>query len=97
VPLCRNTNFINSQFVPTADVAKAIYKAVGLGLTPHLLDEYPIIEATDAGDHWSMWQRNDKPPPKAGPNEVIVTAGGGQLYMDIDKCSGAISHARGNR
>ncbi|HJW39802.1 MAG TPA: hypothetical protein VJ476_01090 [Rhizomicrobium sp.] len=96
-PLCRHTNFINAQFVPTADIAKKIYKAVGEGLDPNLLKEYPIIEATDAGDHWSMWQMNNKPPPKAGPNEVIVTAGGRQLHMDINKCSGAISNAADNR
>ena len=95
--LCRNTDFINAQFVPTADVAKKIYIAVGQGLYPNLLKEYPIVGAEDEGDHWALWQSNDDPMPKAGPNEVIVRAGGGQLFMNIDKCSGAVSNAHFNR
>ena len=97
VPLCRGTDYINAQFVPTADIAKAIYKAIGRGLSPNFLKRYPIVVVEDGGDHWSVSQTDNRPPPKAGPNEVIVTAGGGELHMDIDKCSGAVSNAAFNR
>ena len=95
--LCRNTDFINARFVPTADIAKKIYIAVGEGINANFLKKYPIVGAEDEGDHWSLWQSNDDPMPKAGPNEVIVSAGGGQLLMNIDKCSGAVSDAHFNR
>ena len=95
--LCRDTEYINSQFAPTAKTAKEIYIAVGRGLYRNFLKRYPIVIVEDAGDHWSVSQTGNKPLPKAGPNEVIVMAGGGQLYMDIDKCSGAVSNAAFNR
>jgi len=96
-PLCRNTSYINRQFVPTADVAKDIYTAVGRGIYRDFLKRYPIVVAEDEGDHWSVSQTDDRPPPKPGPNEVVVIRGGGQFHMDIDKCSGAVSNAVFNR
>ena len=95
--LCHNTNFINTQLVPTAAVAKDIYVAILRHLRPDLLKQYPIAVANDEGDHWSLGQTNNDPPPIPGPDEVIVSAGGGQLLLDIDKCTGAISGAGFNR
>jgi hypothetical protein len=96
-PLCRDTNFINRQFVPTAEIAQAIYRAIGHGLARDFLKRYPIVVADDKGDHWSMSQTNSEPPPKVGVGTVVVSAGGGQLSMDIDKCSGAVTNASFNR
>jgi len=92
-PRCRSDGYISDRLVPTPEVAKAIYKAVALGLSPSVFKEYPIIVVEDEGDHWVVSQTNNEPPPVAKPNEVIVTTGGGQLGMYIDKCSGAVSHA----
>lgn len=94
---CRNSGYISSQLVPNAHVAESIYRAVARNLYPRVFQKYPIVVVTDEGDHWSIYQTNDAPPPKAPPGTVIVTAGGGQLDMDIDKCTGAISHAVFNR
>jgi hypothetical protein len=51
------------------------------------------VVVEDKGDHWEVSQVNNRPPPKLGPNEVLVSTGGGELNMDINKCTGAISHA----
>ena len=96
-PRCPNDGYISDRLVPTADIAKEIYIAVVRGLSPGLLKRFPIVTAEDEGDHWAMSQTDNAPVPKPSPNTVIVTAGGGQLNMDIDKCTGAISHAAGVR
>ena len=100
-PPCPNDGYISARLVPTARVAKEIYRAVALGLSPNNFDKFPIVTAKDEGDHWAMSQTDNAPPPRPNqnPNQeiVIITAGGGQLNMDIDKCTGAISHAAGVR
>jgi hypothetical protein len=88
----RYSGFIAGPFVPTADVAKAIYAVVADGISPSILQRYPIIVVEDENDHWSVSQRelgSDRPG--------MVRFGGGQLYMNIDKCTGAISKAAYNR
>ena len=77
--------------------AKQIYAAVGRARFPSLFKQYPIVVARDGGDHWELSQESGKPPPKAKRAEIIVSAGGGQLRMNIDKCTGAISYAALNR
>jgi hypothetical protein len=94
---CPNGGYISSQLVPNAHVAESIYRAVARNLDPQVFQKYPIVVVTDAGDHWSVYQTNNAPPPKAPRSTVMVTAGGGQLDMEIDKCTGAISHAAFNR
>ncbi|HKQ45162.1 MAG TPA: hypothetical protein VJS47_07195 [Rhizomicrobium sp.] len=89
---------LGSQYVvPNAQVAETIYRAIASALVPSNLKKFPIIVAEDQGDHWKVSQTDNAPPPKPEPNTVIVTAGGGQLYMTIDKCSGAVSDAALNR
>jgi hypothetical protein len=90
---CPNDGYIASQMVPDKKVAAAIYKVVGQTLVPHNFKEFPIVVVEDKGDHWEVSQVNNRPPPKLGPNEVLVSTGGGELNMDINKCTGAISHA----
>jgi hypothetical protein len=84
-------------WVPSKEVAKAIYLAVGRAQNTPWFKNYPVVVVEDAGDHWSVSQASGKPLPKLKPGEVIVSAGGGQLSMDIDKCTGAISHDAMNR
>jgi hypothetical protein len=96
-PMCPNEGYISDRLVPTAPVAIEIYKAVARAVSPNILKRYPIVTVADEGDHWHVSQTNNNPLPKPTPNTVIVTAGGGQLNMDIDKCTGAISHAALNR
>jgi hypothetical protein len=92
-PPCPNGGYIASQMVPTKEVAEAIYRTVGSKIAPSNFKKFPVVVVIDGGDHWEVSQTNNDPPPKLGPNEVLVSAGGGQLNMDINKCSGAISRA----
>jgi len=87
-----------TPWVADKEAAKAIYLAVAHSrpLFKRLLKQYPVVVVEDEGATWGVSQANND-PPKPGPNEVIVTAGGGQLYMQIDKCSGAIRNAAYNR
>jgi hypothetical protein len=79
--------------VSNKQVAETIYRAVGASLVPGMFKKFPIVVVVDEGDHWALSQMNNEPPPKPAPGIVITTTGGGQLNMDIDKCTGAISHA----
>jgi hypothetical protein len=87
------SGFGSQYLVPNASAAKAIYRAVVSAVAPGNLKKFPIIVVEDKGDHWEVGQEDGLPPPKPEPNEVIVSAGGGQFYMSIDKCTGAITHA----
>jgi len=93
----KQPGFIGGPFVPTARAARLIYLAVADEIAPGLLKQYPIVIAQDRGDHWDVSQTRHEPPYRPRPGEVVVSAGGGQLYMQIDKCSGAISGAAFNR
>jgi hypothetical protein len=92
-PPCPNGGYIPDMMVPSKHVAEEIYCAVGRALVPQNFKRYPNVEIEDEGDHWSVSQTDGLPLPKAPPGAVTVSAGGGQLNMDIDKCTGAISHA----
>ena len=100
---CPGSGLGSEYLVPNATAAKAIYRAVASAVVPEKLVKFPIIIAEDKGDHWEMGQEDDAPPPKPdatpkpGFEVVIMSVGGGQLYMDIDKCTGAISGAALNR
>jgi hypothetical protein len=94
---CPNDGYISSRLVPNARVAESIYRTVASVLSPRAFKKYPVIVVTDEGDHWGVSQANNEPPPQSTPGAIVVTSGGGQLYMDIDKCTGAISHAAFNR
>ena len=98
-PPCPGRGIGSQYLVPNATAAKAIYRAVAGAVVPRNLEKFPIIIAEDKGDHWEMGQANNTPPPNPDPGAeaVIVSAGGGNLYMDIDKCTGAISGAALNR
>jgi len=95
---CRKVaGFIEGPFVPNESVARSIFASIIKTRWPALLERYPVITVIDGGDHWAVSQKGREHPQKARPGEVIVSAGGGQLHLDIDKCSGAISNAAFNR
>ena len=96
-PPCPNDGYIPYQMVPNKQVAEAIYRAVGEAMFPGLFKKYPIVIVEDRGHHWYVSQADDRPPPEPSPGTVIVSAGGGQLYMEIDKCTAAISDAALNK
>jgi len=89
--------FIAGRFVPTARAARRIYRAVAREIAPELLAAYPIVTVKDEGDHWFVSQTRRSRPNPLPPNTISVDAGGGQLYLQIDKCSGAISMAAFNK
>jgi hypothetical protein len=90
---CPGSGLGSGYLVPSVVAAKAIYRAVASAVVPRNLNKFPIIVAEDKGDHWEMGQTDGAPPPKPEPNTVLITTGGGQFSMDIDKCTGAISNA----
>jgi hypothetical protein len=93
-PRCLHTNgLVDGPFVPTAVTAAAIYRAVRMTVGDGLRPEFPEVEVTDAGGHWEVMEAR-KPTPSDGAD---VTRGGGQFYLRIDKCTGAISGAAYNR
>ena len=84
----KTKGFIGGPFVPTEDMAREIYRVMANRFASFNMEEYPVIAIEDKGDHWWATQRAVKP---AGGY------GGGQLYMNIDKRTGAISRAAYNR
>ena len=83
--------FFPRPFVPTERAAKAIYTAIALEIMPAKLREFPIVTVEDDGDRWIVSQTRYYPPKKLPPNTVGVTMGGGQLVMNINKCTGTVS------
>jgi hypothetical protein len=76
--------------VPDAETARAIFLAVETARHPAAnRSAYPQVKVEDRGDHWEVFRW--RPPRTNRRGELIVEAGGGQLEMDIDKCSGAVS------
>lgn len=81
--------FLSGPFVATDAAAKRIYQAIAAEVAPGSLDRFPLILATDLGDHWLVTQSEPFSPQPA--------LGGGQLHMQIDKCTGAVSGAAFSR
>jgi len=70
------------------------------------MKDYPVVQISDQGAFWSLAQTKRKlrhPVRKANEDDprflpsVVVSAGGGQVFMTIDKCSGAITRLVLNR
>lgn len=104
-PSCPNGGSIKAMMVPNKYVAESIYRAVGGGLVPWNFRKYPMVAVEDEGDHWAITQTVAAPSVPSVPTlpTVASSAGGtksggdpagrGKLTMDINKCTGAISHA----
>ena len=93
----KEDGFIGGPFVSTSRAAREIYVAIAKDIAPKKLKEYPIVTVMDGGDHWELSQTRHYQKTDPPPGTVIVSAGGGQLYMHIDKCTGAVSNAAFNR
>jgi hypothetical protein len=94
-PRCTHTDgLIDGPFVPNAAIATAIYRAVRPGIGEGPKPELPEVEVFDAGGHWEVMENRKRAPPS---DPMEMTYGGGQLYLRIDKCTGAISDAAYNR
>lgn len=85
----KTKGFIGGPFVPTEDMAREIFKVMVGRFASFNVEQYPVIVVEDGGDHWWATQRDVEP--------IAGRYGGGQLYMNIDKCTGAISRAAYNR
>lgn len=94
---CSAGGYIADRMVPTKEVAESIYRAVGQALSPWNFKRYPIVVIEDHGDHWEVSQTDGKPAQTVRGDTITEARGGGQLDMNIDKCTGAISHAAFNR
>lgn len=88
---------IGGPYIPDARTAEQVYRAVADGVLPGALERFPVVEVEDQGKAWLVSQRRQVPKAKPKPGEIVVSAGGGQLSMKIDKCSGAISEVVANR
>ena len=90
-PACLQTlGYMAGPLVPDAGTAKAIFLAIERAIFPVQTPagDSPVV-ATNDGDHWSVFRYAE---PAALPDgSIVVTAGGGHLEMDIDKCSAAVS------
>jgi hypothetical protein len=87
-----------TPWVPNEVVAKQIYLSVGKARFPRMAKKFPVVTVRDGGDHWVVSQGSGKPAVvEVKPGEVVVTSGGGQLSMNIDKCTGTILGAVFNR
>jgi hypothetical protein len=80
---------MGGPFVPTEDMAREIFKVMVNRFASFNVEEYPVIVIKDKGDHWQAFQEALQP--------IVGQRGGGQLYMEIDKCTGAVTRATYNR
>ena len=89
----KQDGFLIGPVVPTAEVARAIYIAVARFPQLHKLEGPGPIVVVDEGSKWDV---SHYLPPKMttsrdGKYETVeATAGGGDLAMEIDKCTGAV-------
>src|SRR5882757_3368657 len=87
---CSKTEgYIGGPFVSTRQAARQIFLAVAREIAPDKVKQYPVVTITDAGDHWEVSQATQPSTDPAPPNSISVDAGGGGVYMRIEKCSGA--------
>jgi hypothetical protein len=88
----KQPGYIAGPLVPDSATARAIFLVVEKTIRRADVKNYPLVTVVDDGDHWSVFRAAPTPNHPFGKGEVIVSIGGGQLEMDIDKCSAAISH-----
>ncbi len=90
---------IPGPLVPTEKIAKEIYVSIARGLRPRTWRKYPRIFVLDEGDRWAVGQTTaESPPAESFPDSqakrsqvVTMQGGGGNLEMEIDKCTAAVS------
>lgn len=95
-PWCaKEPGLIQGPYVPTRRAAIRIYLAVRREIAPRQAREFNIPMVLDNGDTWGVYYTKREFRPRIvkrqNGDELIVSAGGGMLTMDIDKCSGRIT------
>ena len=87
--------YLDGPFVPTAEVAREIYVAVRNAIAPSYRSaKHAPVVAEDKGDHWEVSQRI---PVRNESGKLVDVMGEAGIGLDIDKCTGAISHAAYSR
>ena len=87
--------YIDGPFVPTVEAAREVYIAVRNAIAPdYRLVKHASVIAEDKGGHWEVTQRIHV---RNARGQLVSIMGGGGLWLDIDKCSGAVLHAAYNR
>jgi hypothetical protein len=68
-----------------------VYLAIRDAIAPALRRQPKArVLVDDKGDHWAAYS---SVPVKTENGHLVVVMGGGGLGLDIDKCTGAVSHA----
>ena len=78
----QNRAVVGRPLVPDAETAKAIFLAVESKLLRPDLANFPNVVATETSDHWQVGRDTRDPNIR----------GGGQLNLEISKCSAAVSN-----
>ena len=81
------------EIVPNATVARRVAEAIIRGRqTPEQMSKYVLYVAIDQQDagKWMVGQGIPPTPPDAEGN-ITVTAGGGGIWIKIDRCNGQVS------
>lgn len=88
----RETGDTERYLVGSEKTAKAIFLAVERDYAPWAdKTNYPDVYVRNEGSYWSVFRMRSAKRDHAKDGEIIVSAGGGQLSIHIDKCNGGIS------
>lgn len=85
-----------APLVSRPETARAIFLAVEADVFPQAdRAGFPAVDVNDDGKHWTVYRWR---PPQPLPNgEMRLTAGGGQLSLTVDKCTGEVADLRWQR
>jgi hypothetical protein len=82
-----------APLVASAQTAKEMFVAVEREFFPRAdKAQYPDVDAMDDGKWWSVFRWRDPDRDRKPNGDIVISGGGGQLSMHIDKCTAAISH-----
>lgn len=86
--------YIEGPLVGDKQTARKIYIAIRNNIAPAYRNIRPdIVQVDDKGGFWQAYQKV-RAPSEGGRVDVM---GGGGIWLDIDKCSGAVLRAGRSR
>lgn len=90
--MCPHTaGYIDGPFVPTAAGARKIYLVIRDAITPWQRAKRNLrVKVDDDGHHWDVYATK---PIRKEAGKLVVARGGGDLSLQIDKCTGAVTKA----